>query len=268
MFNLFYDLIERPLKEGHILQNRYQIIQFIGKGGYGIAYKAEDQLTGQFVVVKQLRKRKRKSRNGQLEREAKILTIFSHSSIPSFIDFFQEDNKIFLIMEHMNGKNVEDLIFLYGHKYNEENSFRFLLKVLQVVKYLHDNEIIHRDLRLPNILIDDQHISIIDFGLAAWIHEKDLDHLSSMPMEKRLLREVSFQSDFYALGHFVLFLLYSTYETFSKQENSWEEELVIKDGSRRVIRKLLNLETGYENVTEIINDVEKELLDFKNELVF
>lgn len=254
------DILERSIKKGHLLHDRYKIIHFIGKGSYGLAYQAEDTETGKMVVVKQLRKRKNRSQRGLLEREAKMLSSLQHSAIPALIDIFEEEKRYYLIMEFVEGKNVEELIFYDGIKYNEKESFRILHEVLKIIGYLHGKGIIHRDLRLPNILINGHKVSVIDVGLAVWISEREPIPIESLPFEKRLYREISFKSDFYALGHFVLFLLYSNYQVSSKKEKSWEEELNITENSKGIIRKLLKLESSYENVEEIILDVDN-LLD-------
>jgi serine/threonine protein kinase, bacterial len=261
MITLFSDIFEKPIKNGFILSERYQLNCFIGKGSYGLAYHATDLKTNKKVVVKQLRNRKRKARNGFLEREARMLKTLHHPAIPRWIDLFEENEKSFLVMELVKGKNVEELIFYDNQKFNEKASFQILLDVLKVVKYIHEKGIIHRDLRLPNILFKGNEIFIIDFGLAVFCNETDPNPYESMPLEKRLFREIAFASDFYALGHFVLFLLYSDYQSSSFKNKSWEEELQIGIESKQIIRKLLKLETSYENANDIILDIEKMLLN-------
>lgn len=263
MLSYFIDVLERPLKKGMVLRDRYTLSQFIGKGSYGMAYRAFDQKIGTTVVVKQLRKRKRKNKAeyGWLEREARMLSVLSHPAIPKLIDLFDEDQKCFLVMECVEGKNVEELIFHEGQKYNEKESFLILLEVLKVIQYLHENGIIHRDLRLPNILIEENRVFVIDFGLAVFIDEEDPVPIESMPFEKRLYREVSVKSDFYALGHFVLFLLYSNYQITSKKEGNWEDELQLGIEMKRIIRKLLKLENSYGDIKYIIEDIENALIN-------
>ncbi len=68
------------------------------------------------------------------------------------IDFFQEDQKWFLVMDYIDGSNVEDLILNSGQSYSEKESLQLFLQVIAVVKYLHENQLIHRDLRLPSII--------------------------------------------------------------------------------------------------------------------
>jgi serine/threonine protein kinase, bacterial len=257
MFTFLTDILERPIKSGYTLKGCYKIVHFIAKGSYGMVYRAIDLRSNQMVVVKQFRKRKRKGRKGLLEREAKMLMALDHPGIPKCLDVFEEAEQSFLVMEFIEGHNVEDLIFYQGKRYNERESFRIVMDVLTIIHYFHGKGVIHRDLRLPNILMKNNQVFIIDFGLAVFCDEKELIRTESMPIEKRLYREISFTSDFYALGHFALFLLYSDYQISSLRDKSWEEELNIGSESKRIIRKLLKLDPCYEHVSEIIFDVEK-----------
>jgi serine/threonine protein kinase, bacterial len=250
-------LFEWPMRNGLIMKQRYQIHSFIGRGSYGLVYKATDLSNGRVVVIKQLRRRKRKIGKDFFTREATMLSSFHHAAIPKFIDLFDEGKNSFLVMEYIEGKNVEELIFQEGLKYDENKSFRILFQVLKIVDIIHKNGIIHRDLRLPNILFHEDHVYIIDFGLAVFCDEKDPVDLESMPLEKRLFREISTSSDYYALGHFLLFLLYSNFQTLSRKKRSWEEELDISEDAKRIIRKLLKIIPGYQSVSEIMSDIQK-----------
>lgn len=126
--------------------------------------------------------------------------------------------KNFFVMEYMPGRNFEDHIFLDGQVYDEREVFEILYEVLGIVSYFHSKGIIHRDLRIPNILMKENQISIIDFGLAKLKGEGD-ERAITYEGEQALMREVHFRSDFYALGHFVLFLLYASYESTEKRKN-------------------------------------------------
>jgi serine/threonine-protein kinase len=259
------NLLERHLKNGFIMQERYEIIDYIGKGSYGIVYRAFDRITKQMVVVKQQRKRKDRISNNSFKKEFHFLTSLDHPSIPKCFDLINDENKYFLIMEYIDGKNFEELILEEGKKLDEAESLHILLEILAVIKYLHNNRVIHRDLRLPNIIIMKGHIYIIDFGLALSLNEKNLDESSiKLSFEKKLYREASVKSDFYAMGHFLLFLLYSGYNLTSEKEKSWEEELTISGKTRFIIRRLLKIDRSYESIEEVINDVQDSLSNLAN----
>ncbi|OES46590.1 serine/threonine protein kinase [Domibacillus iocasae] len=260
MDTIFSVLFERPLKPDTLVRGRFKLNSLIGKGSYGLTYKAKDLQTGSIVVVKQLRKRKRhKSEEVQyFLQEAGFLQQFNHPSIPQFVAAFEEDGVPFLVMDFIDAPNFEELIFNKNKVYTEKETFLILLDVINVVQYFHQQGIVHRDLRIPNILWDGTSIYIIDFGLARLLGSKPSSPRKGKK-EHPLFRELSVRSDFFALGHFALFLLYSTFEPASKKEKSWEEELVLSPVARQTIRRLLQLDQPYETITELIIDAERVL---------
>ncbi|NNU99437.1 serine/threonine-protein kinase [Geobacillus sp. DSP4a] len=252
--------VDRPHRGGKVLLGRYEIIEELGMGSYGIAYKGRDLHTKRFVVVKQARRTKGEDGRRLLQREADLLARLRHPQIPRLYDRFVERGHPHLVMEYIEGETVEDQIFKLEAKYTEQEAFRLLKKVLEVVRHVHAFGIVHRDLRIPNIIWRDGTAAIIDFGLACRIGEP-VDFRDDDPLEKRLRREPHPRSDFYALGHFTLFLLYSAYEPTSDEEKSWEEELDLSPNARRILRKMLQLDAPYDHVDELIDDVDQLLAE-------
>lgn len=246
---------EPSLKPGKILNDRYKINKILGVGSYGISYFATDITNNLDCVVKQSRKAKVKNGKGKklYEKEQDILKLLHHQNIPKLYDTFQNKHSIFSIMEYIPGKTFEDLIFNEGRKYDELDAFRILSQVLEIVQYIHSQGIVHRDLRIPNIIEHEKEIFIIDFGLASFLSEENNEKFEFD--EKRLQREIHMRSDFYSLGHFVLFLLYSSFTPQSKAEKGWEEELVISDHAKYILRRMLQLDHPYQHVQEIKNDL-------------
>jgi serine/threonine protein kinase, bacterial len=256
---IFSALFERPLKPDTLVRGRFKLNSLIGKGSYGLTYKAKDLQTGRTVVVKQLRKRKRhKSEEVQyFWQEADFLQQFQHPSIPQFVAAFEEDGVPFLVMDFIDAPNFEELIFSKNKVYTEKETFLILLDVINVIQYFHKQGIIHRDLRIPNILWDGASVYVIDFGLARLLDSKIASSPRKQKKEHPLFRELSVRSDFFALGHFALFLLYSTFESASKKEKSWEEELVLSPAARHTIRRMLQLDQPYVTADELMADAKK-----------
>ncbi|MED4301914.1 serine/threonine-protein kinase [Geobacillus stearothermophilus] len=252
--------VDRPHRGGEVLLGRYEIIEELGMGSYGIAYKGRDHLTGRLVVIKQARRTKGEDGRRLLQREADLLARLRHPQIPRLYDRFVERGQPHLVMEYIEGETVEDLIFKRGVTYTEQAAFQLLRDVLMVVCHLHTLGIVHRDLRIPNIIWRNGTVFVIDFGLACRIGES-VDVRDDDPLEKRLRREPHPRSDFYALGHFTLFLLYSAYEPTSDEEKSWEEELDLSPNARRILRKMLQLDAPYDHVDELIDDVDQLLAE-------
>lgn len=261
MFNLILKYGERPFKPGTQIKERYVTKQVLGMGSYGISYLAEDQKTGKPAVVKQLRSYKAQSKKGlhSFHREAEILSKIHQEAFPAFNEAFQWRKKNFIAMEYIDGETFEDLIFIKKDSYDEKESFDILLKVLMAVKNLHEKEIVHRDLRIPNILLKNQSIYIIDFGLARRMNQKNEEckSESKYSKEKALFRECSYRSDFFALGHFVLFLLYSSFEPSTRKNRSWEEELELSATAKEIIKRMLQLQKPFDSIDELIKEVKK-----------
>jgi serine/threonine protein kinase, bacterial len=248
-------IFERRYKKGAVLYGRYEIIQELGMGSYGITYLANDLHANKQVVIKQMRKRKRKTREDSFRREAAILRQLNHSQIPALYDTFTVRHTPHLVMEYMEGDTVESLIFAKGKVFTEEEAFQLLKQVLTIVEYIHAKGIVHRDLRIPNILLRDEDVCIIDFGLARFLSEQD-PHIETYILEKKLRRQIDVKSDIYALGHFLLFLLYSSYEPTTKEERSWEEELEISNFARTILRRMLQITEPYDEIASLKEDID------------
>lgn len=248
--------VDRPLKEGTVVAGKYMIKQVLGMGSYGISYIVADLIHNRDVVLKQARKTKIKLEKGKraFEYEAKLLHALSHPSIPSLHEVIQNQQGHFIVMDYMKGMTFEELIFREGKAFSEREALQIVLEILHITAYFHKEGIVHRDLRIPNILSADDDIFIIDFGLARFLHDEP-EEIEQEWTEKRLMRAVNVQSDMYALGHFTLFLLYSSYQTKSTVERSWEEELNLSRDLTKIIRKMLQLDAPYDKVDSLIQDI-------------
>jgi serine/threonine protein kinase, bacterial len=249
-------VIDRPLKKGTVVAGRYMIKRILGMGSYGISYVAWDLVNNFDVVLKQARKTKMKMEKGKkaFAYEAGLLETLSHPNIPSLHEVIQNKQGHFLVMDYIQGDTFEDLIFREGKSFSEREMLNIVLNILDIAAYFHGRGIVHRDLRIPNILSVDGQIFIIDFGLARFLHDVP-EEIEDELIEKKLMREISVQSDMYALGHFMLFLLYSGYEPTSLEEKSWEEELNLSDDLTRMIRKMLKLDPPYESVESLREEI-------------
>jgi len=244
--------IEKPYREGTVVNGRYTIEARLGEGSYGITYVARDEETNQLVVVKQMKRTKKKKRIASFEREALILTMLNHPQIPKLYDSFDVRGTLHLVMEYIEGDTIETLIFDKNKTYDEKEAFSLLADVLRVVQYIHEHGIVHRDLRIPNIVFRNGIVYVLDFGLARFLYEKN-ERLFTL--EQRLRRTIDVKSDIYALGHFLLFLLYSSYEPTEDKEKSWEDELSLSIEARCVLRRMLQLDLPYASVAQLARDV-------------
>ncbi|WP_204166757.1 protein kinase [Bacillus sp. CGMCC 1.16541] len=252
-------LIDHPLRPGDKIGHTYRVDELLGMGSYGMTYVVSIQGSHQKFVAKQLRKTKQKTMQGKqsFKQEVTILQALHHPQIPTIHEWLEDKGNLFIIMEYVEGKTFEDLIFEEGKTYSEREALHVLLQVIDVVDYIHQQGIVHRDLRIPNILLVKEEIVIIDFGLARFTDQKE--DVSTLVDEQQRMREIAFKSDIYTLGHFLLFLLYSSYEPISQKEKSWEKELLLSSPLTHIIRKMLQHDQPYEELHELKEDVQHYL---------
>ncbi|MCA1030903.1 protein kinase [Bacillus timonensis] len=249
----FLTRIREGILPAHSILKHYSIKRILGMGSYGISYEAIDLKSGKTVVIKQLRKRQHHSKGFQsLQLEKEILQKLSHPNIPKYIEAFKLKKDYFLVMTKIDGVSLEDLLFEQNRVFSKSESFDLIYKAFSVVSYFQDQNIVHLDLRPPNILLQDEHLSIIDFGLSRFL--SDSGYTSDSPM-----RRLTPKSDFYALGHTLLFLLYSNYTPTSSVEQSWENELSLSIQEKCFIRRLLQAEDNspFNNVQEVMHELDK-----------
>ncbi|MFL0506487.1 serine/threonine protein kinase [Ureibacillus sp. 179-F W5.1 NHS] len=230
-------------------QTAYHFIEMIGLGSYGVAYLIEDAVTREKFVLKRMKAkhiRKEKLRN-KFFQEINMLKDIDFFNVPSVL-FHGEIQKLpYYIMEYVDGQTFEQVIFKNGMRFSIEQSLQITKKLLEIVIKFHKKGIVHRDLRIPNILLKDNQIYIIDFGLATYMKE-DVN-LKEINNPKRAENYIS---DLYFIGHFLLFLLYSTYTPMKKKERSWQEELELPPQVTEYIERLLLIRSPFSSTEDAL----------------
>ena len=79
---------------------------------------------------------------------------------------FSNNGSLFYVMSFIEGDNLEDQIFFKKNTFNEKESLLVLTHLLELVDYLHKKDIYHQDLRIPNMLLKNKELFLIDFGLS------------------------------------------------------------------------------------------------------
>ncbi|PLS01593.1 serine/threonine-protein kinase [Neobacillus cucumis] len=255
----FSNFLERPLSFEEVVAGNFKVIKHLGMGSYGHSYLVMDLSKQQVKVLKALRIHKRITKSGRrgFELEKKILKSINHPGFPQYFEegIFKEIP--FYTMEYIDGKNFEQLIFSEGWTISEQGAFQIADELLILMEYLHSRNIIHRDIRIPNVIFDGSKVRLIDLGLGRYLGQEIKGKILTNGLHLR--KGYNFQADFYGLGHFLLFLLYSNYSFNQNQkEKSWEEELNISSKAKHIIRKLLQIEPAYDHCCQIREDI-KEL---------
>ena len=158
---------------GHILRNRYKILKQLGSGSFGITYLAEDlDLPDHpLCVVKNLRQSQNQE---ELEafiaffnKEAKALYRLGNElkQIPRLFAHFEEAGEFYLVQEYIDGHDLSQEIY-GGNQLSEDKVTQLLQDILEVLTFIHDRNIIHRDVKAQNLMrrYSDGKIILIDFG--------------------------------------------------------------------------------------------------------
>lgn len=159
----------KPLAPNTLIQNRYLLVQLIGKGGMGDVYLAVDQRLGSAVALKRTFFADDEMLGGAFEREAKILARLRHPVLPKVSDHFTENEEQFLVMEHISGDDLFKRLEAAKKPFPLSWVLFWADQLLDALSYLHTNEppIIHRDIKPQNLkLTDENHIVLLDFGLS------------------------------------------------------------------------------------------------------
>src|SRR5215212_7556376 len=97
--------MSKTINPNIVLQGRYKIIKPLGKGGMGTVFLAQDSRLKCEVAVKQTMRTEQLSRRA-FEREAKLLANLRHPSLPYVLDYFEENNEYFIVMEYISGEDL------------------------------------------------------------------------------------------------------------------------------------------------------------------
>lgn len=152
-----------------MIQNRYLIVQLIGKGGMGEVYLAVDQRLGSAVALKRTFFAGDELLGNAFEREARILARMRHPVLPKVSDHFLEGSEQYLVMEHISGDDLSKRLEVAQKPFPLSWVMFWADQLLDALSYLHSHEppIIHRDIKPQNLkLTDENHIVLLDFGLS------------------------------------------------------------------------------------------------------
>jgi outer membrane protein assembly factor BamB/tRNA A-37 threonylcarbamoyl transferase component Bud32 len=166
------------LQAGATLQDRYLILGILGTGGMSSVYKGRDlhfPNVTKLVAVKEMVNLAADPTMHEMivrnfEREADLLATLSHPAIPRIFDYFSQASNSYLVMEFIEGHDLEALLQETTDFLTEQQVVGWALELCDVLTYLHGHKpqpVIFRDMKPSNIMIDQHsHIRLIDFGIA------------------------------------------------------------------------------------------------------
>ena len=166
------------LQPGDILQDRYRIVGHLGAGGFSSVYQARDMRFPSVTKLCAIKEMTISTNDPQLreltiksfEREAGMLAMLDHPTIPDISDYFTEQNRSYLVLDLIRGKDLDDWLKDETELIDQETAIDWILQVCDALEYLHTQKpqpIVFRDMKPSNIMLD-QHkrIRLIDFGIA------------------------------------------------------------------------------------------------------
>lgn len=249
---------DQLIKEYIKIETSYVFIELIGVGAYGVAYLLEDSASCKKYVLKRMKTKHRhkKKIRQKFDQEIRILKEIGLPNVPAIISHGEIKEIPFYIMDYVEGKTFEQAIFIDGQVFSLEQSLQITKELLEIIIEFHKKGIVHRDLRIPNILFKEYTLNIIDFGLAAFIN-KEILKSEEIHNPKRAANHIS---DLYFIGHFLLFLLYSNYMPTKKKEHSWQEELQLPPEVVDYIERLLLIRPAFSSADEALSCFPKNKL--------
>ncbi len=208
-----------PLPPGTLLQNRYLIKQLLAEGGMGMVYLAEDRrLANRPCAIKEMvdhfiDPQQRLEANEYFAREADTLAQLKHSAIPVITDRFDDLNRHYLVMEHVEGRNLEEELAALGHPLSEGLVIDIGRQLCDVLAYLHGftPPIVYRDMKPSNVMLTPKgKVMLIDFGIARLFKSAGkgtmIGTLGFAPPEQ-YQGHIDPRSDIYSLGAALHYLL-------------------------------------------------------------
>jgi outer membrane protein assembly factor BamB/tRNA A-37 threonylcarbamoyl transferase component Bud32 len=203
------------LSPGATLSNRYLIQGVIGVGGMGAVYRARDLHFPNVVKVVAVKEMVNQARDPlvretivkNFEREANLLATLSHPAIPRIHDYFTQNERSYLILEYIHGKDLETILSESQDFFAPDQVTGWGIEICDVLQYLHDHQpepVIFRDIKPSNIMVNQHnHIVLIDFGIAKRFQSGEKGTMIgtegySPPEQYR--GEANVLADIYALG--------------------------------------------------------------------
>lgn len=186
----------------------FEVGERIGRGGFADVFQAQNRITHEDVAIKIMEKANITSSDmlKRVSNEIRIHSMLNHSSIVRLRNYFEDDSCFYLVMDLCQRGNMYKYLKHHG-PLAERDVAKYCRQILDALKYLHSCGVIHRDLKLSNVLIDiDFNIKICDFGLATQLEHPDEEHFTICGTPNYIAPEIAsqkahgFPADLWAVG--------------------------------------------------------------------
>ena len=218
----------------------YTIIRMLGDGKNAIRFLAE-KMNQKYVLVfpkSGLLKRKNENADGYLD----VLVLLDNGSIPKWMDMLSLEGMQGFVLEYIEGRTLEQMITKEKRKFDRDEIHDICRKLIDIISYLHNQDIAHRNIRISNVIMNGTDVYLVDFEQARFIDRKTFKA----------------DIDFSCLGDLMIQLYNSSYEKkrlWGKPwGKTWGKELGVPEMEWRFLRKLKGLDARYRSVREIQHD--------------
>lgn len=148
------------------MKNKYEVLGIVGEGAYGIVYKCLNKVTNKYVAVKKFKETQDKLVQKTMKRELAMLQMLRHENVVEFQESFVSKGNFFLVFEYVE-KNLLEVLEESPHGLSPKLIRSLVYQMCKAVAYLHKNNMIHRDVKPENLLIDENlNLKLCDFGFA------------------------------------------------------------------------------------------------------
>lgn len=214
--------------------------------------------------------------NCQYELETEILKRVKHPRIPRLVETFSIKEVNYIVQEYIEGPPLSCLIDR-GVRFTEAEVKEIIVQLLMILNALHapkqkENAIVHRDLRLSNILLSQEKIYLIDFGLARFIDSAQFpncpeESIEALPDKRSVLesqkvpgcetyrllrREISPRSDLFGVGVVAIDLFTSWVEDESQFDMPWQNVLPLSKPFIKFLHRLLSDKNSFQTASEAL----------------
>lgn len=236
------------------ITDKYVLGDELGTGGFSVVKEATSKADGEKYAVKIIEKSVIKEDIKLLKREIEIMKQVDHKNILKLHEIFEDDEKVYIVMELVNGSELFDRIVEKGF-YSERNAMNVVNQILDAVSYLHSKGIAHRDLKPENcmyfsfllILIfvvlcsgtdDNEIVKIADFGLSKIQSDEDLLSTSCgtpgyVAPEVLLCESYNESVDMWGIG-IITYILLAGYPPFYDENNPQDDTALFEKVCRKI----------------------------------
>lgn len=264
---------------------KYKITRLIGEGGMASVYEAEHEMLGTKVAIKVLNPIL--SANAQIKErfrnEAKLMASLDHPNITKVIDFDEQPQQLSIVMEYLNGEDLNQKIKRKGPLSENEITDVFY-QTLSAFQYAHEKGIVHRDIKPSNIFIlPNGHVKILDFGIAKLFGQgNEMTQTGTQmgtpiymsPEQVKAEKSIDHRSDIYTLGVTMFFAINgkppynsntdSQFDIFTKIVYEVLPEFSIQSKFKEIVLKACqkNREDRFQSCSQWSNVLKKnEIID-------